>query len=419
MNAEGAYRTLAEKYLHAKTFKEVAIPDSLLRLVRFLFTEEEAEVVAHLGLGLKSVKRIAKSIGRPVEEVNPILASLAERVLIIGLTKSKVPLYGLLNLYPGLYEAQMVLSESEKGEGRTGMFYPEFARLFHAFWEELFGWLRKNPRVAERYQILGTPVGRILSVEEAIDAAPGVGILSYPTDKFSEMAERAKKSICEISVCTCRQEMRLIGRTCSRVERPTSVTCTLTGTVAEAAIKAGVGRRISKEEFLEARRRASEKGLVAMSDDTVDPLLICSCCDCCCTILRVLKSFNKPNALTQSHFEAMIDRRKCVGCKTCAKACPMAAIRVGKDRKARIDYARCIGCGVCVIKCDKEKAISLQTRKIHKPPVDNLAEFWLRRFFEVKGREEGLLPRLTLGATRVLSRVNPIHLTGPRAWRFL
>ena len=53
--------------------------------------------------------------------------------------------------------------------------------------------------------------------------------------------------------------------------------------------------------------------------------------------------------------------------------------------------------------------------KIHKPPVDNIVEFWVRRYFQLKGREEAFLPKLTLGATRALARINPVHITGPRA----
>ena len=123
MNPSRAYQTISEKYLHTKTFKDVVIPDSLGKLLRFMFTEEEASLVAQLGLGMKSVKKIAKAVNRPVEDVDPILAALAERMLIIGLTKRKVPMYGLLNFYPGLYEAQMVLSETKMREGDDGAFY--------------------------------------------------------------------------------------------------------------------------------------------------------------------------------------------------------------------------------------------------------------------------------------------------------
>lgn len=76
--------------------------------------------MALLGFGLKRVRRIAKSPGRPVKEVKPVLSSVAKRMLILGLTKRKVPLYGLLNLYPGLYDAQMILSESKMCGRRVG-----------------------------------------------------------------------------------------------------------------------------------------------------------------------------------------------------------------------------------------------------------------------------------------------------------
>ena len=418
MSTSKAYQIIAEKYLHTKTFTDVVIPDSLFKLLHFLYTEEEAEIVAQLGFAMKSAKTIAKAVNRPVEEVEPILATLAERILIIGFSKKKISMYGLLNFYPGMYEAQMVKSEKDMREGDEGVFYKEFARLFKDFWEEFFAWMTTKPAFAEKYQILGAPLGRIISVEKAIDASPGLGILSYPSDKFSEMAERAKKSICTIDVCTCRQEMSLLDKSCKRVPSPTAVTCTLTGKVAEAAIKSGAGRRLSKEEFLDARTQAGELGLVAMVDDTIDPLLVCTCCDCCCSVLRVLKDFNNPNTWAQSHFEAVIEREKCKGCKTCAKACPMDAITVGKDKKAVVDYARCIGCGVCVTKCDKQKAISFKTRKLHQLPLDNMVEFWARRYFELKGREHQFMPKLTIGAVRVASKFNPIHLTGPRAKLF-
>ncbi len=415
MQASSAYQVLAAKYLHTKTFSNVVILDSFIKLLTYTFTEEEAEIVSNLGFAVKNVKAISKKINRPAEEIEPILKSLADRVLIVGLTNKKVPLYGLLNFYPGIYEAQMVMSEVNMRDGNDGAFYKEFARLFKDFWDEFFAWMRNDQEFAEKYQILGVPLGRIISIEQAIEATPGLGILTYPTDKFSEMADRAKKSIAHIDVCTCRQEIDLLGEKCKKVPSSASVTCTITGIAAEGAIKAGMATRMSKEEFIEARMQAGEMGLVAMVDDTIDPLLVCSCCDCCCSILRVLKKFNRPNMWAQSHFEAEVDTEKCTGCKKCETACPMDAIIVKDDKKAGVDYAKCIGCGVCVIKCDKNKAVTFRERKVHKPPCDNMAEFWVRRYFEIKNKEDNLFPKLTLGATRVLSKINPVHITGPRA----
>ena len=78
MSTSNAYRIIAGKYLHARTFTDVVIPNSIFPLLTFLFTEAEAELVATLGLAMKSTKAIAKAVHRPLEGVEPILASLAE-----------------------------------------------------------------------------------------------------------------------------------------------------------------------------------------------------------------------------------------------------------------------------------------------------------------------------------------------------
>jgi electron transport complex protein RnfB len=95
----------------------------------------------------------------------------------------------------------------------------------------------------------------------------------------------------------------------------------------------------------------------------------------------------------------------------------MDAITV-KKKKAAIDFTRCIGCGVCIMKCEKNKAIRLRERRDYTPPADTMAEFWLNRYFDIKGRSNDLVPKLSLGAARVLAKINPIHITGPRAKTF-
>ncbi|MCX5858855.1 MAG: 4Fe-4S binding protein [Proteobacteria bacterium] len=414
MQITDAHRALADKYLYRTTFKDIPVPDSLLQLLAYTFTEEEAQVVNCLGFAMHGPGAIARKLKRPVDEVRPILQSLAERILIVGVTTKRVSLYSYLPLYPGVYEAQMVMSEKKIKEGQGEEYFKEFARLFEEFWDEFYVTI-KNRGLVERFQIMGVPFGRIITVERAIEATPGLGVIALATDKYSEIAER-NKSFALINVCTCRQERMLVGKDCQKVKTPSTVTCALMGLAAEGAIKTGVGRRVSREEFLEARARGAEAGLIAMVDNMKDPLLVCSCCNCCCTIMRVLNRFNSPNLFTQSHFEAQIDPVKCNGCGLCIKPCPMTAIRV-ENKKASVDPARCIGCGVCVIRCDKNHALTLKERPVHKPPVDNMAEFWLNRYFELKGRQDSFFPKLSLGAVRALSKINPIHLTGPRAPR--
>jgi len=61
---------------------------------------------------------------------------------------------------------------------------------------------------------------------------------------------------------------------------------------------------------------------------------------------------------------SVVDREKCIGCKTCAQICPVEAIRLEKANgkaKALIDGKYCQACGICVSRCP-EKAIGMRLR---------------------------------------------------------
>jgi len=452
MHPSPTYRALAEKVIGTEKWQEIPVPDSLYPLLAHMYTDEEAEIVLTLhGGGMKTPKAVAKKVRRPVEEVKPILESLAKRILILGVGPKGYAVYGPLGLYPFIYDAQMLRCDKEMSEGSADEdWFRSFVGFSQDFMDEFYEWLAPRD-VLKKYQIMGMPFGRVIAVEQAIDATPGLGIVALDSDIYSETVERSKKSLALVSTCTCRLGKHLLGEGCGRLRN----TCSTMGLPAEGAIKSGMGRRVSKEEFLDAKLAATEAGLVHMTENVLDPMLVCSCCSCCCEILGILKKFESPATFTKSHFEAVVIPENCTGCKQCVDMCPMDAITMVKQagtdgkqapakkkaaakkgttkkavakkktttrkaaaQKAVIDFNRCIGCGVCVTKCDKFKAIVLRERKIFRPPADNMAEAFARRHFELKGQQDNLVPKLTLGVTRFLSSVNPIHMTGPRAMTF-
>ncbi|MBU2488152.1 MAG: 4Fe-4S binding protein [Proteobacteria bacterium] len=397
MTVTATHRKVAEKFVLKSQYPSMPVTDSLLSLVDYMFDEREAAVVNALSLVPAPAVMVAKRAGMGLAEVAPILKDLADRCMILSQKAAGGTLYGFLLLAPGIFEFQMILSKNEDADIPWST---EFARRFEHFYDELLTWAQPRAKGKDfRF-------GRIIPVEKAIENKSG--IMPLPTDRFSEIVER-NTSFCLANVCACRQSMNLLGQGCNRGMDA----CSAMGWLADLAIEKGMARRVSREEFVEAKTRAAEQGLVMMVDNLRDPLQFCSCCTCCCGALRVMSEYNIPTIVAKSHFEAVIDAEACIGCGKCAKICPMDAITV-TDKKARVDYLRCIGCGLCVGKCEKTAAMSLRERADHKPPSDNVFAYLSERLRETTGQDHSLLPGLTFDIGNLLYKASPFGISGPR-----
>jgi Pyruvate/2-oxoacid:ferredoxin oxidoreductase delta subunit len=382
--------------------KDFNMPDSLLKIVSFAFTEEEAQIAIHLGFIPRTAKVIARKAKRPLHEVEPVLKSLAERLLILSVTTKNKTVYNLFPFVPGVCELQIIASQGKEGKDKE--YGTEFARLFWDFYDEVGDMLRPVMNGKEKFEL-----ARIIPIEQSIQGISGINTIAFPSDIFSEIIER--NSSFALLECVCRTATEYVGNGC---DKPKDV-CSMMGVAADFMIEKGLGRRVSKEEFIDAKVRAVEAGLVNLVDNVLDPMQVCSCCGCCCGALKLISQHNFPALIANSHFESVIDSQNCEGCGKCIKWCPVNALSLSGDKKSsEVDYKRCIGCGVCVSKCSNN-SISMKERANYQPPPENIVNFAVHKYLELKKHDKnGFLPRAGLGMGRLISNFIQPKLVGPK-----
>jgi Na+-translocating ferredoxin:NAD+ oxidoreductase subunit B len=306
-----------------------------MRILRRLFTDEEAGLALHLALIPEEARVIARRAGITVEEAARRLDDMDKKGLILGIEhKGEASLYMAQQFVVGFWEAQV--------NNLTRELVQDFEEYLPTLFD-LKSW-RKTP------QLRTIPVNKSISIQNEV----------MPYERAEELL-RAKESFA-VSNCICRQEQHILGKGCDKPEE----SCMTLGMAAESVVRTGRGRAISREEALEILRRAEKAGLVLQPANAKDPLFICTCCGCCCGVLRSLKRDPKPASLVSSPFLASLDTDTCKGCGACVKRCQMEALQLDDD-KAALNLDRCIGCGLCVSTCPTA-SLSL-VRKAEQPYV--------------------------------------------------
>jgi ferredoxin len=224
-----------------------------------------------------------------------------------------------------------------------------------------------------------TPQLRVVPVKESLDAAMEI----QPYDELRKIIESQKTIV--LADCICRKKSSLLGHSC---DKPLE-SCLIFGAMGHYYIENGLGRRITKEEALNILQKNEEAGLVPSPANAQKVGGLCSCCSCCCGMLKAIKLHPKPSSLVKSNYFAQVDGDLCVGCETCLERCQMEAIVMEEDM-ATIDLNRCVGCGLCVTTCPT-KALSLRTKSAQETyvPPENPVETYVRIAME-KGKAGGV-----------------------------
>lgn len=306
-----------------------------LRILKRLFTPQEARIAIGLTMMLEPVSAIAHRLGMNEAELGPALNQMSRRGLIFRSTKQGQTLYMAAQFVIGIWEYHVNDLD------------PDLIKDFNEYAPHLMehAWINRKTK-----QLRVIPVSRSIRADMRV----------MPYEAAEEIIRNQSKIV--VAPCICRREHQMTGDGC---DRPLEV-CLTFGSGAYYYEQNGLGRPISRDEALEILDEAMEAGLVLQPGNAQKPANICMCCGCCCQILKNLNNLEKPALAVDSNYYAEVDPGSCNACGVCETRCQMRAIELHDTACIRTD--RCIGCGLCIPSCEVD-AIHLRARDAERQVV--------------------------------------------------
>lgn len=312
-----------------------------LKILKRLFTEEEAAIALLLSPFPEETARIAERADLDEAELSEKLKQMAERGLVFRVQRKGKILFNMAPFMIGLYEYSVKRIDTE------------LAALFKEYYDTAMQYELASPKVAG-FKVI--PVAEHIAADTILE----------PYHELEGKIREARKIA--VTDCVCRKEAHLLGHGC---EHPVE-NCLSFGAAAEYYIDSGLGRGIEAEEALTILREADESGLVHAGANAKHLSNICNCCPCCCASLKpVVAGGSKKSAFFNSLYEAVIDENECTACEACVERCPVEAIQV--EEIATADRDLCLGCGLCAGVCPCE-AISMHLRPDRDEPFDHVVD---------------------------------------------
>ncbi|RUA00607.1 MAG: hypothetical protein DSY89_06270 [Deltaproteobacteria bacterium] len=179
---------------------------------------------------------------------------------------------------------------------------------------------------------------KIIPIRESINTRQWV----LPTDQVLTILRKADPI--GLTDCVCRSHYQ-------RCDHPREV-CLLLNSVAAKEIEKKRARPVTVADASKVLNNANERGLVHLAFYMPGPEIyaLCSCCDCCCHDLQILKKYQRPDLVVRSDFIAVDDPEKCIHCGECVQRCVFNARRMLLE-KMNFDPNKCYGCGLCPTTC--------------------------------------------------------------------
>jgi electron transport complex protein RnfB len=325
-----------------------------IRILKHLFTPEEAEVATQLSMIAEPLERIyrrVKKSGITYKELEQLLNRMVHKGIVMPSKSGGKNLYSNGPLAVGMYEFQV--------ERLTRDFYDDMREyLDEDFGRELF-----KTKINQM---------RTIPIQKSIPVPEQYQVSDY--DSIRKIIENAEGKL-GVANCICRQGQDLVGKSCTLTDL--RETCLLISSdAADYYVNMGIGRHITKEECLEILEKVQEAGLILQPLNSLRPEAICCCCGDCCGILTTIKKLPRPADYYATNYYAEINPDACTGCQTCMERCQLEAPFM-TDGVMAINLDRCIGCGNCVVTCESN-AIRLRKKETETVPPKDMTSLHMK-----------------------------------------
>jgi Pyruvate/2-oxoacid:ferredoxin oxidoreductase delta subunit len=310
-----------------------------LKILRRLFSAEEAEITVQLTPLPEETAAIAARAGLPEEDLANRLEDMAKNGLIFRIRRNDKTLFMAAPFMIGIYEYSVKKIDRE------------LAALFKQYYDEAYQVEMARSNV---------PGFKVIPLQQNIQ----VDMTLLPYHKIEEDIRSAR--IIAVTECVCRKEAALTGHQC---EHPVE-NCLSFGVAAEFYIENGMGRQIAADEAIAIVNAADASGLVHAGANAKHLSNICNCCPCCCASMKgITTEDHGRQKFMNALFEAVIDASQCTACEMCLDRCPVDAITV--EETAIVNRDKCLGCGLCAGDCAVE-AISMNLREDREEPFEHV-----------------------------------------------
>jgi Na+-translocating ferredoxin:NAD+ oxidoreductase RNF subunit RnfB len=348
LTLRSAYEDLADRL---NRFPQGApASDVLFQILKMLFSEREAGLVAQLPLRPFTAREAATRWTVSDAEARTVLDALAGRAILLDTEhRDGTRTYVLPPPMAGFFEFSMMRVREDLDQQLLAELFHQYLNVEDEFIRDLFG---KGE----------TRMGRVFVNEQAVPPDLSLHVLDH--ERASEVVKTA--FAIGVGVCYCRHKKQHLGQACGA---PLNI-CLTFNSVAASLTRHGVARAIDTAECLDLLQQARDLGLVQFGENARSRVsFICNCCGCCCEALTAARRFGFLHAVHTSNFVIDVDRTRCTGCGKCVDACPVEALslvsandpRKPRRKAARLAEDLCLGCGVCVSQCP-EHGLTLEPR---------------------------------------------------------